>query len=223
MGCSERNITDQTLGCALMKQPMEKLEKIFTSMAGATNLPVTVKIRSGWDNQSINAVQIAKLAENCGINAVAIHARTQKQKYTGKADWTMIKAVKDAVNIPVIGNGDIRNALDADKMFKTTGCDYAMIGRAARSNPFLFYECEQYFSKDNAVELDDEKRLFYVKKFIDYYFKYESRVKASELKHHLIWMVAGLKNAKDHKRFLAQCDTIEQITSYIDSIEVRRE
>ena len=220
MGCSERNITDQTLGCSLMKESPEKLVKIFSTMVGATNLPVTVKIRSGWDNQSINAVQVAKLAESCGINAIGIHARTQKQKYTGKADWTMIKAVKDSVSIPVVGNGDIRKPNDAAKMFQTTGCDYAMIGRAARSNPFLFYECKQFFDKGTYDEITDPLRLEYIQKFISYYFKYESRTRASELKHHLIWMIAGLKNAKDHKRMLSTFNTNDEIINYINDIKL---
>ena len=142
MGCPTPKIVNNGDGSALMKNT-ELIGKIVKAVSGVSKLPVTVKIRKGWDDESVNAVDAAKIAEENGAAAIAVHGRTRKAFYSGKADWDIIKEVKNAVNIPVIGNGDIRSAYDAKNMFDYTGCDAVMIGRGAQGNPFIFRQiCE---------------------------------------------------------------------------------
>ena len=139
MGCPVPKIVNNGEGSALMKNPQLAYE-ILARMADAVKIPVTVKIRAGWDADHINAPEIAQLAEKAGVAAIAVHGRTREQFYNGKADWGVIKAVKDAVKIPVFGNGDILSAEDGLRMFKETGCDGLMIGRGADGNPWIFKE-----------------------------------------------------------------------------------
>ena len=142
MGCPTPKIVNNGDGSALMKNT-ELIGKIVKAVSSVSKLPVTVKIRKGWDDESVNAVSAAKIAEENGAAAIAVHGRTRKAFYSGKADWDMIKEVKNAVNIPVIGNGDIWSAYDAKNMLDYTGCDAVMIGRGAQGNPFIFRQiCE---------------------------------------------------------------------------------
>lgn len=142
MGCPTPKIVNNGDGSALMKNT-ELIGKIVKAVSSVSKLPVTVKIRKGWDDESVNAVSAAKIAEENGAAAIAVHGRTRKAFYSGKADWDIIKEVKNAVNIPVIGNGDIWSAYDAKNMLDYTGCDAVMIGRGAQGNPFIFRQiCE---------------------------------------------------------------------------------
>ena len=139
MGCPVPKVVNNHEGSALMKNP-QLVEKILSTMVKRISKPVTVKIRRGFDEDNINAVEIAKIAENCGVAAIAVHGRTREQYYSGNADWNIIKEVKEAVNIPVIGNGDIVDGESAKKMMDETGCDGVMVARAARGNPWIFNE-----------------------------------------------------------------------------------
>ena len=143
MGCPVPKVVNNNEGSALMKNP-KLAGEIVNSLVKAINKPVTVKMRKGFDDESINAVEIAKIAEANGAAAVAVHARTREQFYTGKADWDIIKKVKDAVKIPVIGNGDVTDCFSAKRMIDETGCDGIMIGRASRGNPWIFREVTHY-------------------------------------------------------------------------------
>ena len=137
MGCPVPKVALRAeSGSALLKNP-DKVYEIINEVVNAVNIPVTVKIRSGWDNDSINAPLIAKIAEKAGAKAISIHARTRSQGYSGKADWNIIKQVKESVSIPVIGNGDIKSCYDAKRMIEETNCDGIMIGRAALGNPWI--------------------------------------------------------------------------------------
>lgn len=163
LGCPAPKIVNQGSGSDILAKP-ELIEKIFSKLS-RLNIPVTAKIRSGINEKKINAIQIAKLLAKNGCTAITIHARTVKQGYSGKADWNIIKSVKEAVNIPVIGNGDASNPESAVKMLKETNCDYVMIGRAAIGNPFIFKQCNDYFKgcKYDKIKSDDK---------ISAYFKY---------------------------------------------------
>ena len=144
MGCPVPKVAIKNqAGSALLKDP-EKIRKIVSSVVKAVNVPVTVKIRAGWDNEHINALEVAKVCEEAGAKAIAIHARTRSQGYSGKADWSIIKKVKEAVSIPVIGNGDVTDCYLAKKMLDETGCDAVMIGRGLLGNPWLIRDCVNY-------------------------------------------------------------------------------
>lgn len=144
MGCPVPKVAVKNqAGSALLKNP-EKVGEIIKAVVEAVNVPVTVKIRSGWDASFINAVEIAKIAEANGASAITVHARTRAQGYSGKADWNIIKKVVDAVNIPVIGNGDVISCYDAKRMLDETGCSAVMIGRGLLGNPWLIKECVEY-------------------------------------------------------------------------------
>ncbi len=150
MGCPVPKVAIKNqAGSALLKNP-EKVGEIVKAVVNAVNVPVTVKIRSGWDANSINAVEIAKICEESGASAITVHARTRAQGYSGKADWNIIKEVVQNVSIPVIGNGDVLSCYDAKRMLDETGCAAVMIGRGLLGNPWLIKECKNYL--ENGLE-----------------------------------------------------------------------
>lgn len=151
MGCPVPKVVNNHEGSALMKNP-QLVEKILSTMVKRISKPVTVKIRRGFDENNINAVEIAKIAENCGVAAIAVHGRTREQYYSGNADWNIIKEVKEAVNIPVIGNGDIVDGESAKKMMDETSCDGVMVARAARGNPWIFNEINTFLETGQKIE-----------------------------------------------------------------------
>ena len=144
-GCPVKKIVNRNAGAALMKDPSH-LAKMISAMVQAVDIPITLKIRSGWDKNE-NAAEVAKAAEDAGASAIAVHARSRSEKFSGNADWSVIERVKAAVKIPVIGNGDVRDASAADGMIKNTGCDLVMIGRWAIGNPWIFREVEGYLKR----------------------------------------------------------------------------
>ena len=150
-----------------MKDP-NKVKSIVESIVDTVPIPITVKIRSGWDKDNINAVEIAQIAESAGASAITVHPRTKDQGYSGKADWSIIKEVKENVSIPVIGNGDIRSCFDAKRMLDETDCDAVMVGRAALGNPWLIRDCINYLEDGTLpMEVSIEERMEILKKHIN--------------------------------------------------------
>jgi len=163
LGCPSKKIMEQGSGGALLKRK-NKIKEIITELCNTVKIPITVKIRSSFDGKG-NAVEISKLCEEAGVSAIIVHARTVEQGYSGKADWKVIKEVKDSINIPVIGNGDIWNCEDAFQMLEETGCDYVMVGRAAIGNPFIFKEISTFLDKGEIVKQSKGDK---IKDYFDY-------------------------------------------------------
>ena len=170
MGCPVPKVSIKAqAGSALLKNPL-KVYEIVKAVVDSVKVPVTVKIRSGWDSNNINAVKIAKLCEKAGASAITVHGRTRSQGYTGKANWNIIKQVKENVNIPVIGNGDVKSCYDAKKMLDETGCDAVMIGRGLLGNPWLIKECNNYLNNIENSDITINERLDMVLKHFNYLF-----------------------------------------------------
>ena len=167
MGCPVTKVTNRSkAGCSLMREP-DKVRSIVESIVDIVPIPVTVKIRSGWDKNSINAVEIAQIIEDAGASAITVHPRTKDQGYSGKADWSIIRKVKENLTIPVIGNGDIKSCFDAKRMLDETDCDAVMIGRAALGNPWLIRDCVNYLENGTLPEeVTIEERMEMLKKHV---------------------------------------------------------
>lgn len=224
MGCPVPKVAVKSqAGSALLKDP-DKIYEIVKAVKEAVNVPVTVKIRSGWDKNSINAVLVAKTCEKAGASAIAVHPRTRSQGYSGKADWNIIKEVKEAVNIPVIGNGDILSAKDAKKMIDETGCDAVMIGRGTLGNPYLIKQVVRYL--EDGVLLKDESPIERMKtclKHFDYLLKIKpEKVVTLEMRTHAAWYLKGLPNGVNVKKRLYELKTKEEfistITEYMENL-----
>lgn len=165
VGCPVKKVVKQGGGSNLLRD-LPLLERIFKAVRNTIRIPLTVKIRSGWDAKSINAVEVLKLAEDCGVEALTIHGRTRCDLFSGRADWNVIAQVKSRARIPVIGNGDVLTALDAERMFKTTGVDGVMIGRAVLSNPWLIRQCWDHLNGWPAAQLNMNERAEFMMSFL---------------------------------------------------------
>jgi tRNA-dihydrouridine synthase B len=203
MGCPVKKVIKTGAGAVLMKSP-DLVARIVESVKKAVKIPVTVKIRSGWTPSSINAVEIAKIAEDCGADAITVHARTADQGYSGHADWQIISSVKKAVKIQVIGNGDIRQPQDAVRMLKETSCDAVMVGRGALGNPWIFKGIAQELGDRTIDYLPSlNERL----EMINNHWKMEAEFLGENLagksfRKHILWYTKGLDNSH-HFRELA--------------------
>lgn len=217
MGCPTPKIVKNGEGSALMRQP-ELAYQIMSSVVQAVDIPVTVKIRKGWDDDSVNAIEMAKLAEKAGISAIAVHGRTRAQFYAGQADWSIIKAVKENVGIPVIGNGDIRSPLDAARMLTETGCDGIMIGRAAQGNPWIFRQVLTFLTKGELISPPDlEERLTILLRHLDMLIACKGDyIAMREMRRHAAWYTKGLPHAAEIRLKLNQAESREDFVHILE-------
>ena len=225
MGCPVTKVTNRSkAGCSLMKDP-EKVKSIVESIVDIVPIPVTVKIRSGWDKDSINAVEIARIVEDAGASAITVHPRTTDQGYSGKADWSIIKEVKDNVTIPVIGNGDIKSCFDAKRMLDETNCDAVMIGRAALGNPWLIRDCVNYLIDGTLPEeVTIEERMEMLKKHVSLLVDNKGEDFAiPKMRSQAAYYVKKLPRTIELKQQIFKMNTKEDLfnllDNYVDSLE----
>lgn len=218
MGCPVPKVALRAqAGSALLKSP-SKIYDIVKAVVDAVDVPVTVKIRSGWDSNHINAVEVAKVIEKAGASAICVHPRTRSQGYRGEADWSIIKAVKDNVNIPVIGNGDIKTPEDAKRMLDETGCDAIMIGRGVLGNPWLIEQTVAYLNGDLVSQPNRLDRVDMCIKHLNYLSDVkDEKVARLEIRNHIGWYFKGLPGANEIKNKVYQCDSIHDIMQVLMS------
>ena len=213
MGCPVPKVAVRAqAGSALLKNP-EKIKTIVSAVVKSVPIPVTVKIRSGWDMNNINAVEVAKICEEAGASAICVHARTRSQGYSGKADWNIIKQVKEAVNIPVIGNGDVVDINSAKKMIDETGCDAIMIGRAALGNPWIFKQINEYIENGTIIDKPTPlERVDMCLKHLSYLEEIKvTKVAVLEIRNHVAWYLKGLKGSNEIKNSIYKTKDIKEI------------
>lgn len=217
MGCPAPKVVKNGDGSALMKNP-KLAEEVLRAVVKNSKKPVTLKIRKGWDDNSVNAVEIAKIAEDCGISALAIHGRTREQFYTGKADWDIIAEIKKNLSIPVIGNGDVFTIEDSINMLDKTGCDAIMIGRGAQGNPWIFKRINHYM---NTGEILPEPTLNekisaaikHLKLAVEEHGEY---VAVREMRKHIAWYLKGLRNSAKLRDEINKIEDYQEVVSKLE-------
>lgn len=218
MGCPVPKVAIKSqAGSALLKNP-DKIKEIVSAVVNAVSVPVTVKIRSGWDEKSINAVEVAKVIEEAGASAITVHGRTRAQGYSGNADWNIIKQVKETVKIPVIGNGDVTSAEKAKEMLDYTGCDAVMIGRGVLGNPWLINECVTYLESGIIPSRPSSKeKIEMLKRHYKLLVESTSERQAIlEIRMHALWYIKGMPKSAYIKNEICKTKNSEDLFKILD-------
>lgn len=219
MGCPVPKVVNNGEGSALMKQP-RLVEEIVSAVVKAIRKPVTVKIRKGFDEAHVNAVEIAKIAEAAGASAVAVHGRTREQYYAGEADWEIIAKVKENISIPVIGNGDVTDGPQAEEMLRQTGCDGVMVGRAARGNPWIFGQIKAYLESGKELTKPDAEE---VRATVLRHARLQLACKGEytgvrEMRKHVSWYTAGMPHSARLRQSVNMVESFEDLERLVESM-----
>lgn len=216
MGCPAPKVVKNGDGSKLLLD-LDKAEEIMKAVVQNSKVPVTLKIRKGWDKENIVAVEVAKIAEKAGISAITVHGRTRSEFYTGMADLDIIKKVKENVNIPVIGNGDVVDEISAKRMFEYTGVDGIMIGRGSFGNPWIFRNIIYYLQNDEKLlEPTNQEKLEVMKKHIKLAVEEKGEIAIKELRKHIAWYTKNMKNSSEFRNSINKIETEEELLSKVN-------